>query len=309
MNRHIKSAAVLAASFSGMLSIRRALTRSQFRIVTYHGVEELADTVVNYDRLQADPTVFTRQIEKLAGAFQIVELGDAIKRYVTQGTWPEKGLAITFDDGYRNNLEIAAPILRRIGAPATFFVTAGFVEGRTTPWWYDLRRWYAAHPESLPGKNLNELIREEARLAPMSESERESELARRGVQRGRESVFPFMSREECRRLITLGFDVQCHGDSHASFSGESAVRAAGEVEKSAEFIRSLGHQPWGLAYPYGHAPVEADAVIMAMKSHGLLAAFTTREGANDVRANPWRLNRWDLHGGYSALAALARISA
>ena len=44
-------------------------------------------------------------------------------------------LSITFDDGYRNNFEEAAPILLHANLPATFFVTTGFIGSRTVPFW------------------------------------------------------------------------------------------------------------------------------------------------------------------------------
>lgn len=44
-------------------------------------------------------------------------------------------LAITFDDGYRDNLLTAAPILERLELPASFFITTGLMGTQTVPWW------------------------------------------------------------------------------------------------------------------------------------------------------------------------------
>jgi len=308
MNRHIKQFLLRGASGSGLLAFRRFTSSSHLRVVTYHGVDDRTHPVINLDRLQTDPSIFTRQVETLARKFKLVDLGQAVRQYLAQGTWPKRGLAITFDDGYLNNLEIAAPILKRIGVPATFFVTAGFIDGRTTPWWYDLRQWMADQPEISPDAAVARSIREEARLKPMSETKRDIELSQLGVTKRFSGFYPFMSRENCRSLLTMGFDVQCHGDTHASFSGESTDRVKKEIRASAGFIQNIGVQPWGLAYPYGHEPVDMKAAGEEMKACGIVAAFTTTEGSNTLKADPWRLHRWDMHGGYSALGALARVS-
>ena len=46
--------------------------------------------------------------------------------------------AVTFDDGYRDTVEHALPVLRRHGAPFTVFVTTGFAEGTGRLWWVEL---------------------------------------------------------------------------------------------------------------------------------------------------------------------------
>src|SRR5207245_2235433 len=42
---------------------------------------------------------------------------------------------IAFDDGYRDNFDLALPILADLGAPAAFFLTSGFIGGARLPWW------------------------------------------------------------------------------------------------------------------------------------------------------------------------------
>ena len=49
--------------------------------------------------------------------------------------WSEPAALITFDDGYRDNFEVAAPILRERNVPATFFLPTAFLEAPRLPWW------------------------------------------------------------------------------------------------------------------------------------------------------------------------------
>jgi peptidoglycan/xylan/chitin deacetylase (PgdA/CDA1 family) len=51
---------------------------------------------------------------------------------------PRNTLFLTFDDGYRDNFDVAAPILADLNIPATFFITTGFIDGIATAWWYPL---------------------------------------------------------------------------------------------------------------------------------------------------------------------------
>src|SRR5688572_13179361 len=66
--------------------------------------------------------------------FTVVTLGEVVSR-LEQGASLARTLAITFDDGYRDNVDRAAPILRTLGLPATFFVVSTFIESNVVPWW------------------------------------------------------------------------------------------------------------------------------------------------------------------------------
>ncbi len=60
--------------------------------------------------------------------FNVIPLDEAIARLQSR-TLPARSLAITFDDGYADNQQIAAPILRKLGLPATFFIATGYLDG------------------------------------------------------------------------------------------------------------------------------------------------------------------------------------
>ncbi len=90
-----------------------------FRIIMYHAV---GTPVPDDIRLMYNikPNVFRAHMEVLA------DLNTG--RVVPLTQLPDVGISVTFDDGYRDNLEVAAPILERLGIPFTVFVTPGFVQ-------------------------------------------------------------------------------------------------------------------------------------------------------------------------------------
>lgn len=321
----LKQAVFSMAQGSGLNAWLRARTRAAFRIVTYHGVDEQDESVVNFDHLQIQPRLFTRHLEALARVYRPIPLREAVEGFLAGRGWPERGLAVTFDDGYTNNLQIAAPILRRLGIPATFFVTAGFVEGRARPWWYDLREAIAAAAATellLPGEAALDLRTEEARCvccrglewawASLPEEDRARRLAEVYAATAtpeRPLRYPFMNRGEAQQLARLGFDLEPHGDSHCSMRGESAERVKHEVRRSAAFTRELtGRAPCCLAWPHGHIPATRALAESALAEGGVSAAVSTATGYNDAGADRLALRRWDLHGGYSVAAVQARLS-
>ena len=321
----LKQAVFSMARVSGLNAWLRARTRTSFRIVTYHGVDEQHEPVVNFDRLHIHPRLFTRHLEALARVYRLVSLREAVTGFLAGRGWPERGLAITFDDGYANNLEVAAPILQRLGVPATFFVTAGFVEGRARPWWYDVREAIAAAPATellLPGEAAQDLRTPEARCtccrglewawASMPETDRARRMADlyAATQTTERPIrYPFLSRDQVRQLVQLGFDVEPHGDTHCSLRGEGAERVKQEVGRSAAFTRELtGRAPCCLAWPYGHVPATRELAEAALSEGGVAAAVSTVTGCNDAGADRLALRRWDLHGGYSVAAVQARLS-
>jgi len=94
------------------------------RVLTYHKVNDLQPNPITV------PTrTFAMQMSLLAElGYQPVSLDAVIAHYVAGAALPRKAVLITFDDGYRDNLENAAPILLRHGYPAVIFIPTGFLD-------------------------------------------------------------------------------------------------------------------------------------------------------------------------------------
>ena len=69
----------------------------------------------------------------MARTYRVLPLTDLVEQ-LRRGGLPRNALAITFDDGYRDNLTHAAPILARLGLPATIFLATGFIGTAEVPW-------------------------------------------------------------------------------------------------------------------------------------------------------------------------------
>jgi peptidoglycan/xylan/chitin deacetylase (PgdA/CDA1 family) len=116
----------LFASHLDALLLRRAAV-----VVAFHRVQRGADVS---DGLTVDPQTFGAFCEFFRRHFHVVPLSELIGK-LEKGRTPSRELAITFDDGYRDNFENAMPILENLGLPATFFVVSGWIGTDVVPFW------------------------------------------------------------------------------------------------------------------------------------------------------------------------------
>ncbi|PYQ42802.1 MAG: polysaccharide deacetylase [Acidobacteria bacterium] len=93
------------------------------RILTYHRVNDRHP----HDRLTVSRSEFVAQMKELRATRTVIPLEDALAGLRGEGPLGERRVAITFDDGYRDNFHCALPILGEFGFPATFFVATGFI--------------------------------------------------------------------------------------------------------------------------------------------------------------------------------------
>jgi peptidoglycan/xylan/chitin deacetylase (PgdA/CDA1 family) len=116
-------ATLLSRALLNLLS--RGGSHGRLSILIYHRV------LVQRDLLfpeECDVQHFDEQMRQLVACFNVIPLSEAV-RALGRGTLPPRAACITFDDGYADNADVALPILRRHGLPATFFVAAGFLDG------------------------------------------------------------------------------------------------------------------------------------------------------------------------------------
>lgn len=127
LNKLIKTAGGRAAAAAGMYA--RDFS-SKMVVIAFHRVNDRLPS----DGLTCSGAKFEAFCRFFRRYFKVVPFSEQVAG-VRQGRPMGGTLSITFDDGYRDNFEVAAPILRKLGLPATFFVTTRFIGSQFVPFW------------------------------------------------------------------------------------------------------------------------------------------------------------------------------
>src|SRR5690606_15524371 len=150
--RVLRRAAVAGLRSRWLRPLSRSLERAYGGLATslmYHSVRDRgAQVPAGFEPnqpLAVDAEAFDAQMAWLAARHRVVPLPQAVRELV-DGSLPRGTVTVTFDDGYRDNLQVALPILERHGIPATIHVTTGLVDRTAVLWWEELEAIVRAAP-------------------------------------------------------------------------------------------------------------------------------------------------------------------
>jgi peptidoglycan/xylan/chitin deacetylase (PgdA/CDA1 family) len=106
----------------------------------HHVRPQRADAFQPNRHLEISPEFLRTAIERIrANGYKIISLDEAVD-LLKSGYGHHRYAVLTFDDGYRDNLEFAYPILKELGAPFTVFVTSGLIDRTCELWWSALEQ-------------------------------------------------------------------------------------------------------------------------------------------------------------------------
>jgi peptidoglycan/xylan/chitin deacetylase (PgdA/CDA1 family) len=301
--------AAVAGIYHGRLTRALALVAAHvgppaFPILTYHRVNDEGDPF-----FPALPTpVFERHMAHVARHYRVLTVEALVER-MRRSDVPRNALAITFDDGYRDNLTHAAPILARHGLPATVFLATGLI-GNGEVSWFD-RLAMAVKLTTVPAlpapwgerldlattpARLRTLERAQAALKAMPDDERSAALE--SLVEGLGGVDPrgfkslMLSWDDVQALAGMGFAIGSHTVSHPVLSRLSRERAWAEILGSRTMIEAAcGMTPKAFAYPNGRTEDYTTSVARMVEEAGFTCAVTTRFGVNTAATSPWELHR------------------
>ena len=119
----------------GFLERTIARRRPGLVVLTYHRIAEPGVDLFYEPVISATPESFRAQVEWLHNRVRLLTLDELVDQVESGSPWREPAMLLTFDDGYRDNFDLAVPILRERSVPATFFVPTAFLDSPRLPWW------------------------------------------------------------------------------------------------------------------------------------------------------------------------------
>lgn len=249
------------------------------------------------------------QLRLLGRTTNPLSLGDALAALRSGRPLPPRAVALTFDDGYADNLDLAAPLLRRLNLPATFFLVPGLLSHTASAWW-EVVAWAFRCAAAAPG------VQWDGTYFPIASPEQRRDslvlagerLKRRGRQQRDDGVQAlvalleptgpapgpglFLDWQGARRLVEQGFDVGSHTMRHDILSEEPATAVVADLAQSRTLLeRDLGVSVPLLAYPNGTERDYDDATVAAAQAAGFDFAVTTRDGLNHREVGPYDVRR------------------
>jgi len=280
-------------------------------VLIYHLVLPAPDPLLMDE---PDAQTFAAHMDLVREVCYVLPLAEGIER-LQCGSLPPRVVCITFDDGYANNCDIAAPILAARKLPATVFVATGFIGG---------------------GRMFNDTVFESVRCAGERLDLTDLELgtytltdapARRGaidailralkhlpqeVREARTRAIAertgcgkpdglMMSEAQIKRLPQFGIDLGAHTVTHPILTRLEAPAARREILESKAGLEAILRAPvTTFAYPNGRPQRDYDrSHVEIVRDAGFKGAVSAAWGAAGCKMDPYQIPRmlpWDASG-------------
>ncbi len=318
----------------GVFRLARWLNRRRLVILTYHGV--LPSTYGgdgDLSRNFIDERQFRRQMRYLSKRYRCLKLSEAIAALSSGRALPPHSSVVTFDDGFKNNLDYAYPILEEYRIPCAIFLTTGHIGNPSSLLWTEKVRLMLYHSKQdsfsfrRDGVSLTLPLgasqqREEASqtvltamksISPCQRekmiSDLETQLGEIDGAQGCPERYAFLSWEEISKADSSLVEWGSHTINHQILSTLSNTELSNEIEFSKREIEERLRKSCLLfSYPNGSAADFGERDKEALKKAGYLCAVTQMAGLNDSETDLYALKRINIGRGHRDLLFIAQVS-
>jgi peptidoglycan/xylan/chitin deacetylase (PgdA/CDA1 family) len=335
-----KASLVALLRCTGLLRLFRWLNRNRLIVLTYHSVLPSEIDIEDYEaRNVVTQEMFAWQMRYLAKHYRCLPLAQAVQQLGGDGALPQYAVAVTFDDGFQNNLRYALPVLSEYRVPVTIFVTTGHVGHGTRLLWTErvgrlLGRAKPPLTVTLPGEPMPLTLSLQTAgqragaiaialkwLKSMPSDRREcaiDELDRRlraldvgpgGSSEPNPERYRFLTWSEVRALARQGVTIGSHTISHAILTSLDDDRRVEEVVESKQTIEQhLGTPCTLFGYPNGTQDDFDDRDKANLRRAGYVAAVAQMTGVNDRDTDRFALRRLNIGRGHTPALFIAQVS-
>lgn len=292
-----------------LVGTRRKKKTDKLLILSYHRiVNDLVKNEFcnNHYFLNLPVKIFIQQLRWVRSNYKIIGLDDLL----SEVQLPSRVALITFDDGFRNVYEIAFPILKSMGIPATIFLIGSLVREDKILWITHLHWLMDRVLEKriqIPGIIDNDNILFASRIALILKDLKKklklldikdirkflSDLEQKiGITIPKEIIKQqFMREKEIREVCSYGWTIGNHTDNHLDLCSLSPERCQYEIVESHKTLSKFSGYRNVLALPFGGGDSFSPETTTIAHNNGVEYLFTTMGGLNDYPPSDKLLNR------------------
>lgn len=277
-------------------------------VLTYHRIAPR----VKFDIFSTfvSPEKFNKQINTLAKKYQIISLSEAIQQSSDSSRSRERiKVVLTFDDGYKDNYDIAYHILKNKGLPATFFIATNYMDSGLPLWDYEVSK-IIYNSKNIRKVKIGklEIIHNFTqsrmgfislvinRMKYLSLADREVTLkflreqdSGKGIPDMRDSC---MTWSEIIEMSKQNMEIGSHSKTHSSLANMPLSEAIEEIRESKRDIeKRTGKDCLHFAFPFGSQKDYNQNLIDCVINSGFQTCLINRHGYNDLNKQQFCLKR------------------
>ncbi|MGA8212723.1 MAG: polysaccharide deacetylase family protein [Candidatus Sulfotelmatobacter sp.] len=253
---------------------------------------------------------FRTQIAYVKRHFRVVTLLEAVE-LLTSGPIAQPLLVVTFDDGYKNNHDVAFPILQEYECPATIFISTRYINADETPWFCRLNMaleltrkislsWHGLNfdlstptRKSRASSALHKLLKKHH---PYDIDDLVTDICQKLAGNDCRSTYPgspysMLSTESIRAMLNSGLVAfGAHTHNHTILGRLSPEEQKEEILNSLRMVQEFTGQPCR-SFSYPNGSYDHDTVEL-LKAAGVTRAVSTVQGANTSATPVLELRRY-----------------
>ena len=300
----------------GAIGMLESLPRKpQLMVLNYHRIGDSAMANLDPGVFSTDSDGLDEQIKALRRRFTFISPPEALDVIEGKVTPREPLLLLTFDDGYRDNLKQAYPVLASHGLKAIFFVVTSYLESPQVPWWdrmaglvrvialtnsssmitlsdsktleitpYNLKSAIKQVLEHYKASSPSEQLTFESLLKRSAGAASSKAQAANGLEEGSLEISDtdlMMTWEDVKSLHAAGMTIGAHSHTHRILSSLDKVSQHDEICSSKRILEDYLASPVDfLAYPDGKRETFNSETMREAQEAGFRSAFSFYGGTN-----------------------------